>query len=380
MTALNLTRIDEGGTYSLIFNKGVETRTIFNDQEDYDIFTGFLRDYLVAPIDPEASKKEFTVNGRTFRGTPHQPKNYFNKVELLAYNLEPDSFNLLLHQVTQGSIERFVRSLCTRYSMYFNKKYARSGALFQGPYKSAHIKDEVDLLGLTRDLHLMEGHSSFLDYLGARLTAWVKPGAVLNYFDSAKTILQVNSYKEYVEKLQPPLKTQPLVRSNPSRSEEEPVIKTISSSKNPRRIPEFGVLTTMFLLLTTLGVRNIQASTRNEGFRPIPTIVALISRTTYKKPSVIAQALPTAAPEVLSSSTEEIKPPETITIYIKDGSPYVNIRLEPVAGSKVIGSAKNGDVFEFLSVNNGWYEIKLSDGATGFVSESVTRKGDNLNQ
>src|SRR3989344_6029163 len=149
MPAKNLLRVTEEGAYIHVFNKGVENRVIFTEPQDYEIFLGYLRDYLSMPSDPESKKKDFTVNGRTFRGTPHQPKNYFQKVELVAYCLMPNHFHLLLHQQTKASTERFIRSLCTRYSMYFNKKYKRMGALFEGPYKSVHIKVQLQLLHLT---------------------------------------------------------------------------------------------------------------------------------------------------------------------------------------------------------------------------------------
>src|SRR3972149_9961260 len=107
MPAKNLHRIDEEGIYCHIWNKGVENRIIFNDEQDYEVFLGYLKDYLTAPADPESIKKAFTVNGKTFRGMPHQPKNYLNKVELIAYSLIPNHFHLLVHQKTRGSVERF---------------------------------------------------------------------------------------------------------------------------------------------------------------------------------------------------------------------------------------------------------------------------------
>ena len=133
MTAKNPNRVNESGSFCHIYNKGVESKVVFNDKKDYEVFLGFIKEYLSIPIDPKNNKKEFTVNGRVFRGVPHQPKNYFNKIELVAYRLSPASFNLLLHQITKGSIESFVRSLCTRYSIYFNKKYQRTGTLFERP-------------------------------------------------------------------------------------------------------------------------------------------------------------------------------------------------------------------------------------------------------
>src|SRR3989344_6913923 len=185
MPAKNLYREDKEGIYSHIYNKGVEKRIIFNDEKDYEVFQGFLKDYLTIPQDPENIKKEFSVHGRIFRGTPHQPKNYFNKVELIAYSLMPDHFHLLLRQKARGSLESFIRSLCTRYSIYFNKKYQHTGALFEGPYKSVQIKDKTRMLYLTRYLHHAGGYSSYARYLGKMATSWVNPEIVQSFFDRA---------------------------------------------------------------------------------------------------------------------------------------------------------------------------------------------------
>src|SRR3989304_8979592 len=165
MPAQYLLRTNEDGTYCHVYNRGIENKTIFNDEDDYNVFLGFLKEYLSAPPDIETTKKVFNINGRAFRGTPHMPKNYFGKLELVAYNLMPNHFHLLLHQKTSDSLEGFVRSLCTRYSMYFNKKYQRTGSLFQGPYKLALIKDETRLLHLPR-YFIKAGYSSSHEHFG----------------------------------------------------------------------------------------------------------------------------------------------------------------------------------------------------------------------
>src|SRR3989344_4849388 len=216
MPAKNLQRENEEGIYSHIYNKGIEKRVIFNDEDDYEVFQGFLRDYLTPSKDPESIKKDFEVHGRIFRGTPHQPKNYFSKVELIAYSLMPDHFHLLLRQKARGSLESFIRSLCTRYSIYFNKKYQHTGTLFEGSYKSVQIKDKPRLMHLARFLHLCpkeyhtgltEDYSSYAEYLGARETLWVKPKVILSLFGKGMV-----DYKNFVEKYEPDQKEKEFIK------------------------------------------------------------------------------------------------------------------------------------------------------------------------
>lgn len=363
MPAKNLSRIDKEGIYSHIYNRGVEKRIIFNDEEDYKVFLGYLKDYLI-PKDPDSIKKVFKVHGHIFRGTPHQPKNYFNKVELIAYSLMPDHFHLLLHQVTKGSLEKFVRSLCTRYSMYFNKKYHRTGALFEGPYKSVQIKDELHLSHLTRYLHHNAGdYTSYPEYLGSRQTLWVKTEVVLSSFYK-----ETGRYKNFVEKkvadqegkelidgLTVDSKSDHLERSlegrNLARNEE---MRTDPDLKVRSRMPEFlATSTLMFLLLVALGVRNVHVSTA-KNYQPLPTTVSdVLSETKIVKPE----------------ATPEASPKTTVTVEINDASSSVNIRQKPTTDSAKIGQAKDGDTFEFISFDSRWYEIKLIDGTVGFISE-----------
>src|SRR3989344_3904247 len=179
MPAKNLRRITEEGTYCHVYNKGVEGKTLFADDSDYQVFLDLLKDYLSTPKAPETNKKDFTINGRVFRGIPHQPKNYSKKIDLIAYNLKPDYFHLLLHQKAHKSLQAFMRSLCTRYSMYFNKKYNRTGALFNGQYKSVQLENEKDLKLLTHYLHQSSAHSTYPEYLNQRETPWVNTKLVL---------------------------------------------------------------------------------------------------------------------------------------------------------------------------------------------------------
>ena len=54
----------------------------------------------------------------------------------------PNHFHLLLHEKTENGISRFIQKLTTAYTMYFNKKNDRSGALFQGVFKAEHLNND----------------------------------------------------------------------------------------------------------------------------------------------------------------------------------------------------------------------------------------------
>lgn len=197
--------------YYHIYNRGVEKRIIFEDDKDYKVFLSYLKYSLSPPPKQEDIKKVFTLQGLPFKGIPRMPKNFQNKVELVAYCLMPNHFHLLLKQIDDNSLKSFMMSLITRYSMYFNKRYNRVGSLFQGVYRAVLVTDEPYLLHLSRYIHLnpyeftkdlTTAYSSYEDYLGLRKTEWLKPNIVLEQFNNKVGIefKKINNYKDFVEK------------------------------------------------------------------------------------------------------------------------------------------------------------------------------------
>lgn len=80
------------------------------------------------------------------RGTP--------LVAIGAFCLMPNHFHLLLTPSVEGGISKFMLKLQTGYSMYFNTKNNRTGALFQGPFKSEHADEDGYLKYLFSYIHL----------------------------------------------------------------------------------------------------------------------------------------------------------------------------------------------------------------------------------
>lgn len=65
-------------------------------------------------------------------------------VEILAFCFVPNHIHLLLRQVADNGIVRFMQKAGTGYAKYFNKKYERKGHLF-GRFHAVHIRDEIQL-------------------------------------------------------------------------------------------------------------------------------------------------------------------------------------------------------------------------------------------
>ena len=74
-------------------------------------------------------------------------------VELECFILMPNHFHLLVHEIKEGGVARYMQRVLNAYTKYFNTRYERSGHLLQGPYKAVHIKNNNQLLYLSTYIH-----------------------------------------------------------------------------------------------------------------------------------------------------------------------------------------------------------------------------------
>ena len=74
-------------------------------------------------------------------------------VRVYAYVLMSNHFHLLV-QTPRANLSAFMQQLNTSYSVYFNRRYGRTGHLLGGRYKAPVVEGDEYLLTLTRYVHL----------------------------------------------------------------------------------------------------------------------------------------------------------------------------------------------------------------------------------
>lgn len=83
-------------------------------------------------------------------------------VQLHAYSIGPDGWRALATPETDGAISRMVQALGRRYVARFNRRHARTGALWDGRFRCAPVEPglarlqamcDIDGRGLAPDLH-----------------------------------------------------------------------------------------------------------------------------------------------------------------------------------------------------------------------------------
>ncbi|MEK9134880.1 MAG: transposase [Patescibacteria group bacterium] len=162
------------GEYYHIFNRGVEKREIFTNNLELERFFLSMKEFnILNPIGGlhvASFRKESSL-----RSLASKEK----LVSFICYCLNPNHFHFILKQIMDRGIEKFMHRLGSGYTNYFNKKYKRSGSLFQGTFKANHINSDKYLLytsayvNLNNRVHQIKNNffkSSWAEYIQAGIS------------------------------------------------------------------------------------------------------------------------------------------------------------------------------------------------------------------
>jgi len=140
MPSRNVTKQHKAESYYHVYARRASKEPLFVDENDYLYFINLFQRYL---------SKEPTLDSSNVAYRKHD-----ESIELLAYCLMSNHFHLFIYQEDAESMARFMKSVMTSYSMYFNKRHNRTGPLFESRYKASRIDNEAYLLHISRYVHL----------------------------------------------------------------------------------------------------------------------------------------------------------------------------------------------------------------------------------
>ncbi len=190
-----------------IFNRGVDKRAIFMNQRDIQRFFQSMDEFNT--LEPIGSIFENSFRRKSGLGSLASKKKKSEKlVEFVCFCLNPNHYHFILKQVADKGIEKFMQRLGTGHTNYFNLKRKRSGVLFQGPFKSVHIKTNKQLLhtsvyvNLNFKVHQLGSEtskclSSWDEYIGKTKFNFCQKDDVLGQFKNKK------EYKNFAERTLP---------------------------------------------------------------------------------------------------------------------------------------------------------------------------------
>jgi len=184
------------GTTCHIFNRGVQKDKIFLEDEDYIFYLKRIKKY-----------KE--MYGIEFLNYNLLPNHFHYTIRQKDDSEQSNQCHLLGEQMAQKTqrtpISKFMHVLHNSYAHYFNKKYKRSGHVFQDRYKQRIVEDDSYIMWLSAYINgnaqihkIVEDakdwlYSSYLDYIGKR------NGTICNNKEIIQTYFSsVDEYKQYV--------------------------------------------------------------------------------------------------------------------------------------------------------------------------------------
>ena len=174
MPSKNTVKFYEKDGFYHVYNRGVNKRRIFLDDQDYRFFIGLLARYFGPVLLTDLQRRTYP--------------NYSEEVDVLAYCLMPNHFHLLMQQRGDSGLTNPMRSVMNAYVAYFNKKYERVGYLHQGIFKAVSLKDEAHLILITKYIHKNPQnystwpYSTYNNYITRVWPTWLKPQYILDDF------------------------------------------------------------------------------------------------------------------------------------------------------------------------------------------------------
>jgi len=143
------------GEFYHVYSRGNSKQKIFLDDQDRDRFVKLL--YLCNSKNSIDFREDIVRRGISAWD--------FDRGELIisigAWTLMPNHFHLYItpnnlrkSDFRKNQISEFMRKLLTSYSKYFNKKYGRTGGLFESKFKSIHVEGDPQAKYLFSYIHL----------------------------------------------------------------------------------------------------------------------------------------------------------------------------------------------------------------------------------
>lgn len=165
-----------------VLSRGVDKRKIFLDEKDYFRFIHNLFEFNNQEQSTMSSylfRHHFDIVSRNMEIERKQRKLL---VDIHAFCLMPNHYHLLLNSKIKNGISLFMKKLNIGYVKYFNKKYKRTGTLFEGRFKSVLVKTQPHFIYLPYYIHLNPLDLVAPEWREKKILNWKKALKFLNSY------------------------------------------------------------------------------------------------------------------------------------------------------------------------------------------------------
>ena len=200
------------GEYYHIYNRGAHRHALFKDTRDWVRFLFGIM-YYQSPttfdnvwrlIDSFSTVEGFAVSDEDFENVIAG-----RGVELVAFCIMTNHYHLIVRELAEGGIARYMHRVQGGYTMYANTKYQTKGHVFENRYKSKHVPDNTYLTHLSAYIHknpseLSKWNTRYADYPWSSLQDYTKenrwggllaPEVILDQFEGTKA----SNYADFVK-------------------------------------------------------------------------------------------------------------------------------------------------------------------------------------
>ncbi len=190
---------EENKRFFHIYNRGVDKRTIFKNHLNYLHFFELIKN--VNQLYPIGSLYRSKQNENQINT---EIKEKQKLVEIISYSLLPNHYHLLLRELVEGGVSKFMQKIGTGYTNYFNLKNKRSGSLFQGRYKSIEVNSEEYLNYLSAYINgnsEIHGICKAKNYKYSNYNVILFGGADVFNKHILKNFSKIEEYQKYVKEV-----------------------------------------------------------------------------------------------------------------------------------------------------------------------------------
>lgn len=132
-------------------NRGVDKRIIFLDDQDRFRFIHDLFEFNDEEWVNTSFYRFSRSNDIACRNIERRKRKLL--VDIHTFCLMPNHYHLLLTPRIESGITKFMKKVNMGYAKYFNEKYQRSGALFEGRYKKVLVENQAHFTHLPFYIH-----------------------------------------------------------------------------------------------------------------------------------------------------------------------------------------------------------------------------------
>jgi len=211
------------GIYHIVI-RGIDNNIIFKDVNDY--YRGIFSIYEFNNVKPVTIRERRKLRAQIKKIAKQNNRDPISVdirdklVEILSFCFMPNHLHLLLRQLKDNGISKFMTKLGVGYGGYFNRKYGRKGYVFQNRFRAVPIKTDAQL-----KIIFVYVHTNPTSLIESRWKEGVvkSPNGVIEFLENYKW----SSYQDYIGK-----------KNFPSVSDREYIFRVMAEQKKCKQFVE----------------------------------------------------------------------------------------------------------------------------------------------